>query len=1340
MANELPPTTTTTTITSPPATGASFTTTTAATAAPETYFQTFRSERERKGNIRIPVVQHPTLGEPYVIWTDITDCFPGACRVQYDNVFIPMLRDKRCYRVKPHGIRYHPGIVLDIVYGEKANRRTITNMDHTTVVNSNSNNSYSTATPISERNTTEAPATFAPALPAAPTPNGHHATVTGQLVNGKADPDQSVGHGVATPDEGSLLNMSDDDDLMDHEEDLEDDYDDHEGLDEDEEDSNGHLESETDEKVALEQVNKGVPQQSVAVQPSTPATTVQPVGTKVVEEVQKLAGEITLPNREEISTEVTAVQGPSAAAIAAAEAAIAAAGATGTTKALLVAVQEIASALMSESTQRDLPHKRAPRIGPLLVADLVEHRVKDMIKSRFTWSDLGHSRFFCFLPIIRGPTVTVTKATKTGVTTTTQTVPNYDAKIYSDTKFDFFHICDCGDIPGFENRWFPHWNIKDDEHYIEHHHSRAAAESLSQQQLDLMIPIVGEYVMGVLEILKYGLYIENVLKVPAQASPDSQKRLSLAIKYLESKGIMSCEKYMAEAFSDPETFVSAFSLDGLKPIAPLDKDASRKFEGMLVQHRWEKYDEMNPYRTTAGDTRWVCLAHWYDMSPQKEWVLANKFSNNPASPKSKYDTVQGVFSAELNNIQRTRDFFLLAERLTTTPMFRLMLNWDLAPEEMDEISASLGRLTAAGVLVRVKNTLSSINSGAVLGSGSVLGFGTPYIQLAMAALRNPKIDIFRMIQRLRDDETEYPIYHERDFLKEASLSMDGLAYFSRAAKDGRVKASVKVTDIDRAAKTVRGLAKGLHRFSELCLSIESVWKEVTIKFAAPDSGKPGSEVEDTDYINGDIGTFFEKRQGCDEIKYDCYGMPDNRFIGFRCLTKVRIGFSLATDRAKLRDIIKMNRNLREVDLENITKDDPSQIYESCKALLANHPTIKSFEVRQRHKNKTPSSFEWKHPNDPAKMRVAITCFEGDKVQSMFQKYASVIETLSVEQIQPSDAAVLEKSMRAKKSPMVLRRFSVMDVHLLDPIVIEDLKKIILRSQFEDLTVAGSVLGKRSVPDHEVEAEALLEASKRTGRQGGAGGKNTRNGGGKSNNISNGGGTNGNTTNNSTNNNKSGKNGNKDATMDDMACATVWVDFLMAIRPKLTHLSVWGKGTHLLLKILDSRMPESMDMPLLDELSISGDWEQSLFECRWMEAILQSKSKQAIEASTTAATAAAAAAGLSGTGSVVLTQPIKQLHIMDLTVMPDEWEKMLKYLDFSKITRLDVRQKNAIIHKTYQWFVEALPQGQMKSRCSIAIHDDGTLDGETILAYEEIIRGKACGQNVMIMVNGYHIFT
>ncbi|KAF9933260.1 hypothetical protein FBU30_006028 [Linnemannia zychae] len=1301
------------------------------------FFQTFRSEREPQGNIQIPVVQHPVEGDLYVIWTDITDCFPGATRIQYDNVFIPMLRNKRCYRVKPHGIRYHPGIVLDVIYGEQPIRKTKNRSKEKSIGISRdmdiADEKINGAVEPDHRASSASKPTTIQIF------NNRKSMAEGMYTNGDAiKPGRSEEKNDAIPIENALPGES----LIEmrqQEEPTEDFNNDtsNKDMDGDNEYRSAINDSDDNKKATQDATKQSIVLDHVNQQAETRAK---------AENATPVGGMVSVKSTEPSTTIAIPPQGPSAAAMAAAGAVIAAADATGTKQELIVAVQVIESALKSESPQRDIPHKRAPRIGPLLVSDLVEHRVKEMIKSRYTWSDQGHSRFFCFLPIIRGPGSATTKTSKTGLASTgsAQSPPtlNYDAKIRPDTKFDFFYICDCGDIPGFENRWFPHWNIKDDEHYIEHHHSRAAAESLSQQQLDLLIPLVGEYVMGVLEILKYGLYIDNVLKVPAQPSPDSQQRLSLAIKYLESKGIMSCEKYMAEAFSDPESVVSEFSLDGLKPIAPLDKDVSRKFESMLVQHRWEKYDEMNPYRTTAGDTRWVCLAHWYDMSPREDWIQAIKFCNDPASPKSKYDTVQGVFSAELNNIQRARDYFQLAMRLTTTPMFRITLNWELSHEEMKEISGLLGQLTAAGVLVRVKSTPNP-PSGI-----SDLGFGTPYIHLALAALRNPKINIFRMNQRLREDETEYPIYHERAFVKDSNLSMDGLACFSRSSKDGRIKATLKVTDIDRAAKSVRRLANGLHNFSELCLSIESVWKEVTIKFAAPSPDRPESEIEDTDYNNGDMGVFFEKRLGCDEINYDCYGMADNRFIGFGCLTKVRIGFCLAVDRNKLRDIIKFNRNLKEIDLENITKDDPSQIYESCKSLLANHPTIRSFEIRQRHRNKTPSSFEWKFPNDLTRMRVLITCFEGDKVQAMFQKYASVLECLSVEQLQPSDSAVLEKSLRPKKGPAVLKRFSVMDIHLLDPAVIEDLKKIILRGNFK-LTVAGSVLGKRSVPDSELEAEALLEANKKLGRHGGSASANKNYGRNSSSSSSN--KTNGNTVANSSSNGNKTNKSNKETLLDDIACATVWADFLMAVRPKLTNLSIWGEGTNLLLKMLDSRMSESIDMPLLTELSISGDWDQSLFECRWMEGILQSKSKEAIAAATAAAAIASSSTNITATtsatvatptrtGTTLLTRPLRQLNIMDLTVTSDEWERLLKYLDFSHITQLDVRQKNAIKHSTYQSFVEALPSGQINDRCSIAIHDDGTLDGETILAYEEVIRSKACGHNVMIIVNGYHIFT
>lgn len=63
----------------------------------ETFFQTFRVPDEREP-IRIPVVIHPTLNELYVLWSDITDCFPRATRIQFKDIYVPKLRDARLYR------------------------------------------------------------------------------------------------------------------------------------------------------------------------------------------------------------------------------------------------------------------------------------------------------------------------------------------------------------------------------------------------------------------------------------------------------------------------------------------------------------------------------------------------------------------------------------------------------------------------------------------------------------------------------------------------------------------------------------------------------------------------------------------------------------------------------------------------------------------------------------------------------------------------------------------------------------------------------------------------------------------------------------------------------------------------------------------------------------------------------------------------------------------------------------------------------------------------------------------------------------------------------------------
>jgi hypothetical protein len=63
----------------------------------ETFFQTFRVPDEKEP-VRIPVVIHPTLNELYILWSDITDCFPKAARIQFQDIYIPKLRDASLYR------------------------------------------------------------------------------------------------------------------------------------------------------------------------------------------------------------------------------------------------------------------------------------------------------------------------------------------------------------------------------------------------------------------------------------------------------------------------------------------------------------------------------------------------------------------------------------------------------------------------------------------------------------------------------------------------------------------------------------------------------------------------------------------------------------------------------------------------------------------------------------------------------------------------------------------------------------------------------------------------------------------------------------------------------------------------------------------------------------------------------------------------------------------------------------------------------------------------------------------------------------------------------------------
>ncbi|CAO3574558.1 unnamed protein product [Mortierella alpina] len=75
-------------------------------------FQEFRCKGEV---IRIETITDSD-GEQCVLWRDIRTAFPGMTRIQHGSMFVPVVKDSRFYRKKPHRILYHPGVVLDVIY------------------------------------------------------------------------------------------------------------------------------------------------------------------------------------------------------------------------------------------------------------------------------------------------------------------------------------------------------------------------------------------------------------------------------------------------------------------------------------------------------------------------------------------------------------------------------------------------------------------------------------------------------------------------------------------------------------------------------------------------------------------------------------------------------------------------------------------------------------------------------------------------------------------------------------------------------------------------------------------------------------------------------------------------------------------------------------------------------------------------------------------------------------------------------------------------------------------------------------------------------------------------
>lgn len=910
-----------------------------------------------------------------------------------------------------------------------------------------------------------------------------------------------------------------------------------------------------------------------------------------------------------------------------------------------------------------LPFKRPPRSEPTDLKALVELRVRTILKDYLSWTQSGLPRFFCFLPIVTDP----------GPNAAPDGELNLSEVIQSDTRFQLYYFCDCGDVPGFEGRWYGHWTIKEGEHYLDN----ATGESTTQAQLEDIIPLVGTSMMAYLEALKYGAYVNNELIVPPQTHPDAQRRISLAIRYFESKGIRSSEGYWRDRLAGVRS-------EDIKPVTSPLHEHRVEFWRIVEKNRWVRLSELIPYKTTGGDVRWVCQSHWHAMTNLADVQRATDFSKNPQSTNSEYRMAQGAFITEILSMQRAREFFQLAERMTSTIVLRVSLDWDLTSGDEDELNLLIGRLSATALHLTVRRKTRCA-------SGALVGFASGYVQLTLAAIWNPSIEIFMLLPRPPADEPDYSAYYERHYMLSScdSLCSDTIATLMKQKKGAPARAILQASDIDLAAASIRKLAKGLHYFSELQLTKESIQVNAMIKFKNK-LGDSEPIPEDTDYNNGDLFKFFEQRDWIDDVECDCSEAAISQLLLLHNLTRVVVWFSLKQDRVKIRELIKANKKLKELTLHDTERDDPSQIFETYKALLANHPVIEMFEVRQHHIDSADSTFAWKNPKEPTKMRVAITCYAGDKVQSMLQKYAPLIDRLTIEHLKASDAAVLEKSTRPKKGPLSLKWLGIHNIHLLEAAVLDDLKKVILRSDIDQVMVIGSTF-KTAIHLDDTTTLARQDGSdsnaRRTVAKGGAVKK-------------------------------------RDDFAEETANVGVWAEFIMGIRTKLTDMSISTKDPANILAALEAQVVpgEQPDMIRLQGFTMTGVWTQSILSYPWMERLLLSTGH-----------GATATYLEDGRRKQILTK----VTLTGSQILEEDWKRILKSWDLFQMVRLHIRQKSRLSVETLLAMIEAIPMNSPSLR-QYLVDDSQPISPEVSRAFEAKMKTKSEKFHTTVILQSLHM--
>ncbi|KAG0340760.1 hypothetical protein BG000_011138 [Podila horticola] len=242
---------------------------------------------------------------------------------------------------------------------------------------------------------------------------------------------------------------------------------------------------------------------------------------------------------------------------------------------------------------------------------------------------------------------------------------------------------------------------------------------------------------------------------------------------------------------------------------------------------------------------------------------------------------------------------------------------------------------------------------------------TCYVGIVMAALFNRTMDMF-MLERMDSIEYGFPDGHCHTH-SPVHLGSDAcLAACSRVSTTKAMKVALYMTDSFKAATLIRRALQGV-----------------------PICPRSGCKRETTQIQSNQVLSGGPQAHG----------------------QRVQLGHQL-----DVREAIKANKHLNKLKLTIPDDEDPCQIFESFKALIANHAAMKTLAIHQTHLQQThqirkmPSSYTWKNvPSKRKDLELSTSFTTGDKVVPLIQKFTSCLTEVEIKDLSQADSFVLEKA-------------------------------------------------------------------------------------------------------------------------------------------------------------------------------------------------------------------------------------------------------------------------------------------------------------------------------------------